>query len=328
MIAIFIYGFGFVYLIARILGYTLAIYEVLLIVSVAYLFVITALSNKKRTLWIIMSLIILIGITNVVLIFTGYIEEVMTQVWLFVEPYYDSVFVGQVVDLGNFREGIILFLIAIGCFKVIESYKDQKYSYYAFTLLSIILVSLGFVSIRLSAKTDRLSVVIFAISQMVYFFYHYYLSKIKSVEEKRDDYKFTPFFVLVGYYGTVVVIIAFVLFGSVSYPFQKRVEQYSSTREQETNLYERYDYLIDRLGTINDSFRFKGMDLMSVHSEDETRYLKGIVYEVYDGAWHQMSPEEAIILPQTSLEAYGNYDHIDITYTTINTPVLFSAGYM
>jgi hypothetical protein len=174
MIAIFIYGFSFVYLLASIMGYDLSIFQVLLLTFLAYIIVMPALKSKKST--VITILIILIGIvvSGVILYITNNLSEVREQAWLFIEPYFNSIVKGQSVSLGIMRQTVIIFLISALIYKVLDSFKEFTYSYYVFVISSVLLLTIGFTSSRLSAPGDRLSIMIFAAAQFMYYFYYYY----------------------------------------------------------------------------------------------------------------------------------------------------------
>jgi hypothetical protein len=118
------------------------------------------------------------------------------------------------------------------------------------------------------------------------------------------------------------------LFRTFSYPFEQVGRSVKNVKSEENGLYDSYNLLIDRTGHISDTFVFNGIGLFELKSENnEIKYLKALVYEIFDGEWKQMSEEDSLVLPQSSLKEFGTYDHILIQHTNVNTPIIFSAGF-
>lgn len=326
MMTILIYGFTYVYLVTRIFGYNLSAIQTLLPVAFAFILILTAFKNKKTSIISIFVLLVSLVSSGILLYFTKQLESVMGYLWTLGEPYYASLSGGVTVELSQLQESVIVILVAFIYCKLLVVYRSEKYSYYVVTLIGISTMIIGFVSSRLSAESDRLGIVMFAIAQILYFFYHYYQYKIID-HESGDDYKFTPFFVVVAYYSLIGVILALFLFESNPYPFYRQVvsNQDFQYKSPEDRLREVYEYMVDQTGSIRDSFLFSGVTLMEVGGDEDIRYLKGLVYERFDGEWHQetiANPYEGI-----SLDDYGEYSEVEIVHTRIRTPIIFAAGY-
>lgn len=326
MMTILIYGFAYVYLMTRIFGYHLSAIQTLLPVALAFVLIQTAFKSKKTTMISLLAFTIATAGSGFVLYITGRLNEVLAYLWTLIEPYYESLASGVTVDLTHVQEGLIVVIIALVFSKLIITYRTEKYSYYVISLIGIITVVVGFLTSRLSAQTDRMAIVIFAMAQILYFFYHYYQYKIMD-HESKDDYKFAPFITVVTYYCIVGVMVAFMMFTSKPFPFYREVvaPKTYETLSPEERLQEVFEYMVDQTGSIRDSFLFSGVTMMEVGGDKDIRYLKGLVYESFDGEWHQETSE--LFKDTADLDAYGVYRDVEVVHTRIRTPIIFAAGY-
>lgn len=322
MLVLFLYGFGLIYVLSGMMGYNLAFHQVLMISVISFTIIKTFLRNKKTSGITIVSVLVLLIASGVILHYSDNLLMMIDLLSDFIEPYRIAIS-GVTIELTGLHKMIVLSLIGVAVYKIVDEYHDLKYSYIVFIVVSIIVVTYGFVEIRLSSTADRLPLVVLFLGSFVFYFYTYYKEE-KKQENSPKEGRFRHYLTIVAYYLIAVVVVAYSLYTVNPFPFYQEVRSFGEVEEEEDRTEERYRKLLKASGAINDKFVFAGRELLQIKST-ETKYIKGFTYEVFDGEWHQN--EKSDVFSSTDLTPYGVYDEVEIHYTRLRTPAYFTSGF-
>lgn len=322
MLVLFLYGFGLIYVLSGMMGYNLAFHQVFLVSIISFLVIKTMFRNKKMTGITIVSVLVLLLTSGVILHYTDNLLMMVDVVTTFIEPYRIAIS-GVTIELTQLHKLIVLCLIGIGLYKIVDEYHDLKYGFVVFIVTSIVVVTYGFVQIRLSSVSDRLPLIVLFLTSVLFYFYTYYREE-KKYNESSDSGHFRQYLTIVAYYLLMVVVFAYTLYTVNPFPFYQEVRRLGEVEEEEDRTEERYRKLLEASGSINDKFVFAGRELMQIEST-QTKYIKGFTYEIFDGEWHQNKESE--VLKSADLTSYGVYDEVEIHYTRLRTPAYFTSGF-
>ena len=321
---ILLYGFGWIYLISAVLSYNLSFFEVFGITIVSYVTTIVIFGTKRRVL--MTGLIIGGSVTMgfIILVITEKLTAFMLMLQAFFAPYIQSTKSGgEPIDL--LRQALLIFVLSLLIYGLMQKFKEEKLTPYAYLIFSVVLLTAGFVENRLSSNRDRYAILFFLACSIIYYFYQLY----RVYRQKDQQKKFISFAVLAVISGVFILGLSQMMFNAVSFPFlQKQRVQVRAAIERTESLKRRYEYEIKEGGFIEDSFTFEGLELFLAKTY-YTAYLKAIVYEDYlDNAWQQNEEEQLPVINQKSkFIEQAEEETVSIKYTHLSSPILLAAPY-
>lgn len=183
MLAVFIYGLGWMFLLSAIFGYDVSFINTLFISLFSYLAAITLFGNKKRSLISLAALSLLsVGGFFAMYLF-GIKDLIVNNISMFLLPYIESITdAGSSIDIP--RQVVVILLISMLIYIIIFKNKNSKFSGYAYILVSLITLAAGFVQNRLNSKSDRYVFLFFMFCSIIYYFYIFY--RKNELNEKRS----------------------------------------------------------------------------------------------------------------------------------------------
>lgn len=315
---ILLYGYSLLYIISGIFSYEIKIWQMLLIAVFCYFIDRFAFKTLRRTLTIILSIIITIS----AMVYILYKMELLS-LWLgkirdYMMVYYLSLTV-ETVAIGFFHQLLILILVGIILMRLLQTVmaKGGKYYYYV-QVGAILLVLGGFLMKTLGAKGDQTAYLFLTTSMIIYFFYNFYQ---ETTDHRRG---FLPLLTTAAIFILVVIVGARTMYEMDPRPLTTEVRkgqfQLSDDVQTQVSQQDKLSYYKHDEYPIDDKFEFIGIEILKIRTI-YTRYLKADTFEIYNaGKWEKIEslpylPEDGDAIHKSTM-----FDPVDyLTYYKLDS---------
>lgn len=318
---IFIAGFGMIFLISCLMNYQVGLVESLLICAIGYLITRTFIRNLWTSIISLVIMVVIGALGSYVLFRLDAINPLWEQILDFFEPYYLSINQNNDLAIDIFRQGVVIWLISVGVYKVWFSFKNHWITNKIFYSISFACCIIGFLMGTLTSSRDfRGFLIIFACMVLQYFYKIYQL-------KKHELHSFLPYLILCAIFIFTIYGFANMFYSIQPRPLhmpEKKASAISSTAleltEFEAPIIEKIE--VNQNGTISNEFFSEGKELFRVQGSI-IEYFRGKAYDTYhQGVW-EISEEGASYFEEITINPWEFTETVQVKYTQMRSDILY-----